>query len=147
MEELHSPGLRSCKEFFLMPQRVLPLRTVSRRVPGSPKINGFAVLNTVQAGPWAWDGGGVNDFHFFSSLLRCVSELQSCSSAGGISKWQDSSAGWWMMLAAPFPGMLAPTTQVESFAPANCDFRTQVCSWTWTPSCQRVAICHQHMAP
>lgn len=51
------------------------------------------------------------------------------------------------MLAEPFPGMLAPSAQAENFASANCDFRTQVCSWTWMPSCQCVAICHQHMAP
>lgn len=49
--------------------------------------------------------------------------------------------------AEHFPGMLAPSAQAENFASANCDFRTQVCSWTWTPSCQCVAICHQHMAP
>lgn len=95
-------------------------------------------------GEWLW---GLS-----SPLLLCVlfTLYLSCTRgrpAGSVQERPEAGLPSGVVLAEHFPGMLAPSAQAENFASANCDFRTQVCSWTWTPSCQCVAICHQHMAP
>lgn len=88
-------------------------------------------------------GGGAYSFLFLFTLwIAVVVPWQAASTSGRKAVLHGGT-----MLAQHFPGMLAPSAQAENFASANCDFRTQVCSWTWMPSCQCVAICHQHMAP
>lgn len=90
-------------------------------------------------------GGGVAS----RVSLPCSPLCWVAAVAPGRQAWKrrEGSAVCGAMLAQHFAGSRAPSAQAENFAPANCDFRTQVCSWTWTPSCQCVAICHQHMAP
>lgn len=131
------------------PLRV-PARTIERE---SFKVSDWEVTGNqwlccfeyFLAGSWAWDVGVLTfcvPLHvFFTIRVAAVAPgRQAC-------KRREGSAGSGVMLARHFPGMLAPSAQAENFASANCDFRTQVCSWTWMPSCQCVAICHQHMAP
>lgn len=92
--------------------------------------------------------GGFNRFLFLficSSLFIWIAAVVPWQAASTSGRKAVLHGG--VILAEHFPGMLAPSAQAENSASANCDFRTQVCSWTWTPSCQCVAICHQHMAP
>lgn len=132
-----------------------PARTIECESPESlteksQKINGYAVLIfffffelKLRMGC-----GGFNRFLFLficSSLFIWIAAVVPWQAASTSGRKAVLHGG--VILAEHFPGMLAPSAQAENSASANCDFRTQVCSWTWTPSCQCVAICHQHMAP
>ena len=119
--------------------------TIGVKVPDSlteesQNISGYAVLSVF----WLETENGMCGLliFFLSFLLRSCLNCSRGARAGSVSKRPKAVLQGRVMLAQHLPGMLAPSAQAENFASANCDFRTQVCSWTWTPSCQCVAICH-----
>lgn len=127
-----------------MAGRVSPAGAIEGESSKSQDVSAWAVLSVflLEAERGRWRCG-------LSGVFALLSALLGCSSGPGRQAWKrrEDSAVCGVMLAQHFPGSRAPSAQAENFASANCDFRTQVCSWTWTPSCQCVAICHQHMAP